>query len=516
MGILILLLASSAMAQDAVKLDTFEVNALRVPIKMKETGRHMSVVTAEQIQEMAATSVDEVLQTFTGLEVQSRGGFGVQGDILLRGSTFTQTLILIDGMRLNDPLTGHFNANIPVALEEIDRIEILRGPASAIYGADAVGGVVNIITKTFSRAAEQTDASGEIKYGQNNLLIAEQGLYRSNGKNAFGAGVMVNTSAGEAIPENTALGLKGYNTSFDVVTVGASANFKLAEKSRLRFRTAYDHRAFDARYFYTTNVFDESFETTANWWSRVQWERTNKNGRTDLNLAYKRNTDEFIFSPAFPSTNNHVTQFFNTTFNHYQYVGDYLVLNGGLQFDRRAIESNDRGDHANTHFGAYATGIYRKGRSNLSVSLRGDQDTNYDFEFTPAASYSHVWERFVLRANIGKSIRAADYTERFVSNNLVNLTPGRNLGNPDLVAERSWSEEIGFDYYIKPSWSVSATGFSRQADNAIDYVLTNESEIGVVSTIGSLQSGADYYFAQNIYGVTTTGVEVQKIGRAHV
>ena len=86
-----------------------------------------------------------------GVEVQSRGGFGVQGDIVMRGSTFTQVLILVNGMRLNDPLTGHFNSYIPVSMADIERIEILRGAASAMYGPDAVGGVINIISKTFSR-----------------------------------------------------------------------------------------------------------------------------------------------------------------------------------------------------------------------------------------------------------------------------------------------------------------------------------------------------------------------------
>ncbi|HRF24346.1 MAG TPA: TonB-dependent receptor plug domain-containing protein, partial [Chitinophagaceae bacterium] len=86
-----------------------------------------------------------------GVEVQQRGPQGSQSDIVLRGGTFQQVLVIIDGIKLNDPLTGHFNSYIPINTDEIERIEILKGAASAIYGSEAVGGVINIITKTFYR-----------------------------------------------------------------------------------------------------------------------------------------------------------------------------------------------------------------------------------------------------------------------------------------------------------------------------------------------------------------------------
>ena len=115
----------------------------------------------------------------------------------------------------------------------------------------------------------------------------------------------------------------------------------------------------------------------------------------------------------------------------------------------------------------------------------------------------------VLRASAGKSIRAADYTERYVSNNIIDLTPERNLGNPNLMAERGWSEEIGINYYPFKNTLLKATIFGRQSGNIIDYVLTNESEIGSVSEIGSLYTGADYFFAKNIKDVFVNGFELE-------
>ena len=116
----------SSRAQISISLDTLAVETTRIPLRVNETGRSINILTKEQIQLLPATTFYELLQTICGVEIQSRGGFGVQGDIVMRGSTFSQVLVLIDGMKINDPLTGHFNCYIPVSNMEIERIEILK------------------------------------------------------------------------------------------------------------------------------------------------------------------------------------------------------------------------------------------------------------------------------------------------------------------------------------------------------------------------------------------------------
>lgn len=501
------------LAQGNLSIDTIQVSSLRVPMKIQETGRNISVITADEIQALPATSIDEVLQTISGVEVQSRGGFGAQGDILMRGSTFTQVLILVDGMKMNDPLTGHFNSYIPVTLAEIERIEVLRGAAAAMYGADAVGGVINIKTKTFSgRQAEGANLAGGLNFGEHKLVNGYQGFAMRKGKMSLSGGASLNRSEGEFIPEmviDTTTTLGSYNNFFDIQTIGAAFGYDFDNGISVRARSAYDYRDFGARYFYTTSTFDKSTETVNTWWNQVQVQKLGNQSATNLNLAYKYGTDVFVFSPDFPSTNSHTTRFYNLTLNHLQELNQNLTLQAGLQADQREIESNDRGNHDDLHVGAYLMGVYRKDKLNLTASLRGDYDANYEFEFSPQLNISYVLDRLVLRGSVGRSIRAADYTERFVSNNLMNLTPGRSLGNPDLEAERGWSQEIGFDYQVAPGWTLSATGFARQSSNLIDFVSTNESEIGSISEIGSLRPDADYFFARNITDVNTTGFEVQ-------
>jgi vitamin B12 transporter len=126
-------------AQTIEDLDPITIPATRKPQKIRETGRSISVIDGKMFQQLPVNSIDELLKYVPGVEVQSRGPMGAQSDIVMRGGTFQQVLVLLDGIKLNDPITGHFSSYIPVAPFEIKRIEVLRGPAAAIYGAEADG-----------------------------------------------------------------------------------------------------------------------------------------------------------------------------------------------------------------------------------------------------------------------------------------------------------------------------------------------------------------------------------------
>jgi len=504
------LFGHSAMFSQDYLMDTVEVTTTRLPLKIGETGRNISVLQGDQLQQLPFTSLDELLQYIPGIEVQSRNAFGAQGDISMRGATFTQVLLLVDGMKLNDPLTGHFNSYIPVTPSEIERIEVLRGAAAAMYGADAVGGVINIITKAnLPSGQDKTQVQGAVNYGEHSLVNVQQGFSVSKDKLYVGGGFAMNKSDGEHLPgkevEGTAL--NGYDNYFDIKTIGTSIGYRFNNNWSATARTAYDDRDFSARYFYTNSTFDKSVEKTKSWWNQARLTKTGDRSSTDFNLAYKRSTDEFVFSPDFPSTNNHTMQFLNFQANHLFVANDFLSVKMGLQADRRSIESNDRGNHEDLHGGLYAMGILRPATHlNLTGSLRFDHDQNYGTEISPQVNVSYVLPSVTLRASAGRSIRAADYTERYVSTNLQNLTPGRSLGNPALKAEDSWSEEIGFDYFINQNWKIKATGFIRQSTNLIDYVRTNAADIAQNT---NLQEGADYFLATNVTDVETNGFEVE-------
>jgi iron complex outermembrane receptor protein len=497
------LFASGVNAQQdkVVELEGVVVTGSRLPLDPQETGRNISVLKSEVIADLPVKSIDELLRYIPGIEAQSRNAFGTQSDIIIRGSTFQQVLVLIDGMRLNDPLTGHFNSYIPISPSEIERIEVLRGPAASMFGADAVGGVVHIITKAFSRnQGEEKAANAELTVGENALISARLGGYFEKEKFKVGLGAASNTSDGHELPS-------GGRGDFQIQTISGSGAYSISDNWEVLSRIGYDYRDFNAQYFYTRSTFDESRETTSNLWGQLKLRNNNERSYTDIDLALKRTEDEFVFNPNFPSTNKHTTRFVNFQVNHFRYLNEDIGLAYGIQADNRDIQSTDRGDHNDYHLGGYGVVNYSGNGFNLNGSLRIDYDQNYGLEVLPQLNSSIVTGKWVFRGAVGRSIRAADYTERFISTNVEGpLTPGRNLGNPDLQAETAWSMEAGVDFFPMNGWKFTTTGFVRSSSDLIDFVITNESEI---SNNENLIPGEDYFWAKNIEDVTTSGIEFE-------
>ena len=500
--------AIKSSTQQSFSLDTLLVQTTRIPLKSSETGRSISILTKEQIQQLPATTFYELLQTVCGVEVQSRGGFGVQGDIVMRGSTFSQVLVLIDGMKINDPLTGHFNCYVPVSNMEIERIEILKGAGASMYGPDAVGGVINVITKGFDSLNNGTTSSGNINYGDNNLVSSTASVFHKSNKFYVGLGASINHSLGDSILPvlvNDTTTLEGYRNYFDIKNVSLSAGFKINDLWELKVRSSILYSDFNARYFYTSYPSDKSTEITSNWFNRVQLQRKTSTGTLlDINASYKRSSDKFLYTPN-ADTNIHTMDYLNFTVNNSNEINEKFIFKSGIQADLRKIESNDRGNHSDYHFGAYLMSVYKSNNLVLTTIAREDYDENYGFEFCPQINAAYNLPNLTLRASAGRSIRAADYTERY--NNNIPLKTYIRLGNPNLMAERGWSEEIGFNYSPFKNSLFKATIFSRQSSNIIDYILTNESDID--SGIGDLVPGANYTFAKNIKDVNVNGFELE-------
>src|SRR4028119_932631 len=194
----IIVIASSVYAQQ-VELDPVTITASLTPVSASATGRNILVIKEDQFSKVPVHSLDELLRYLPGIEVQMRGPMGAQSDIVLRGGTFQQVLVIVDGMRINDPNTGHFNSYIPIAPPEIERIEVLKGASSAIYGSEAVGGVIHIITKSF--AVKQSDKKAVLSVqgaaGEYDLYNLNAGAEISTSKTFASLGGMINSSDGQ-------------------------------------------------------------------------------------------------------------------------------------------------------------------------------------------------------------------------------------------------------------------------------------------------------------------------------
>lgn len=488
-----------ALAQTGVDLNPVSVTATRIEQKANETGRNITVIDGKMFQQLPVHSLDELLKYVPGVEVQSRGPMGAQSDIVLRGGTYQQVLVLLDGLKINDPTTGHFNSYIPVAPSEILRIEILRGPAAATYGAEAVGGVINVITKTFNQYKDSSGAHGLIKAsaGEYDFLNADAGV-TITGKKANGSiGLLSNNTSGQLLRGNN----RGYLHNN---TLSGSIAFKFPKNWQLSLRSSYDNRDFAAQNFYTIYASDTATETVSTFWNQLQLKKQGTKGSQQFDAVYKESKDNYLYNESSIANEN------NSRYALLQYINNHrfssaISTSFGAQLSERAIRSNDRGDHNTAQSALFGTILYSKKKWRISSSLRGDYDGNYGFAVLPQANVSYVFPNVTLRANLGRAVRSAEYTELY-SNYKKAFVKGGNIGNPDLTAEKSWSYEVGATARLGDYLKLNATGFYRNQNDVIDWTTTSYADMPRKS---NLDTGSSYALAKNIKEVQTKGLEIE-------
>lgn len=492
-------------------IDGVVVTAARLPMGIYKTGRSVEVIQAAQLATMPANTLDELLRFVVGINLNARGGFGVQSDIGMRGSTFSQVLVMVDNVRLNDPLTGHFNHQLPVAMADVQQVEIIRGPAGVAFGSDAVGGLIHIKTKAYMATgqASRTELGGTLGLGQHRLrtsdvsgLLARRGLLLTASHKANVADGERYTNPNYAFgnsPDST------YRNFFNLNTYSAALAWTPNDRLKVYARGSLDYRSFGAKYFYTRSPFDESVEQVDTRWLQGSIRYAHQHHRWELDAGHKATRDSFLFNPAFAANVHDMAQ----DFAHlaYTYAPDKPYrLSFGSQYVGRAIESTDRGNHSNRALGLY--GLLAWETPNhwfFNLGLRLEDDTNFGTELLPQASVARRWDAFLLRASYGRAVRGADFTERFVSAQIPNLAPGRNIGNPDLAAERSNAFDLGGELYLPQGWHLSGTVFYRHATNLIDFALRNASTI---TNVGNLLPNGDYFYSDNLARAATTGLEL--------
>ena len=495
-------------------LDSIIVNATHIPETLKESAKSITVITQKDLNESHISNLNDLLNELPGVNMNNRNLFGVQSDIGMRGSTFAQVLVLIDNVRLNDPLTGHFNDNFPVPVSDIHHIEIIRGPAAVSFGVDAVGGLIHIKTKTYVNHIQQqyqdnnTDIAAQAIFGQHNTLLSEVGVSLQKNKWITSASLKAGLSDGEErLNPNYTAGIASdslYRNHFDLKNYQLSSAYWWNDKTRLFGRVAWTQRFFDAKYFYTQSLYDESVETTNSLWTQLNFRQEYNKGSLEFNTGYKNTDDLFVFNSLFAPNEHQTQQFFNSLVFH-QRQNEKLSWAAGGQYLLKLINSTDRGNHKDYHTGLFAMMTYRFfPELKTSLGIRTEYNPIYGFQLLPQLSLAFIKENYTLRALAGKSIRTPDFTEKYISYQIPELSPGRNAGNPGLDAEQSYSFELGVDWRSESNLKLSATVFYRMSDRLIDYVLTNADDIG---NLNNLQAGETYYYAQNIADSKTQGLE---------
>lgn len=471
--------------------------------KLKETGRNIILINKEDIEKITANSLDELLKYLPGIEVQQRGPQGAQSDIVIRGGTFQQVLVIIDGVRLNDPLTGHFNSYIPIHPKEIERIEVLKGSSAAVFGPDAVGGVIHIITKsnTATKQKEGVQLFGSVQTGDYGLL--NRSLFTSIAKKSTYISLGYQKLKANGIP------LRGTMGYFDNDNLVFSFAHRFKKDWHLMFRAANDNRDFNAQNFYTSFLSDTANENVKSTFQQLEVSKKFNKSAVELLIGTKQLRDVYFFRPnSIPNENKSTL---NSLQLNYRYqINDRSTFISGFQTFSKTIRSNDRGDHNHSHVGLFSI-FTHKFPNNIVVteSLRSDWDQTYKWVILPQVNLAWSPSKFNLRFSTGKSIRDADFTERYNNYNKA-LVTGGSIGNPDLVAEKAWSTELGVDYNFSSAFQLKTSFFQRNQQQLIDWIIT---PYGSMPRKSNLSSSGSYALASNVSSVNTRGIEIDLSGK---
>jgi iron complex outermembrane receptor protein len=464
-------------AQEQPKMDTLKevvVSSSRIDLPFKENSRTIQIVTAEDIQKLGVTNVADALQQVAGIDVRRQGVSGMQSDLYIRGGSFDQTLLLIDGIKVDDAQTGHHTMNLALPVEVIKRIEVIKGPAARIFGQNAFNGAINIVTKD----APENSLVTKIQGGSFHQFLGE----------VTGTINQENSSHLIHVSKNFSEGYRD-NTDFDNTNVFIKSQFN-KNKLPIDFITSFSERKFGANGFYGIASATEQYEETQA--SLIGFSTTIKSGNWTWKprVYWKRNQDEYLYVRSNPSAyrNLHITNKMAAELNG-SYQSKLGITGFGVEFSKYYISSNRLGDNQREIGTLFLEHRFQFFNTLLDITpgIAASYFSDFDNQVFPGIDLGvKITENVRAYANAGYTYRVPTYTNLY-------YTSPTTISNANLQAEKAVAEEVGVKWlHNRFNWTFAV--FNREADNLIDYVRAAET---------------DAWQAQNIQSVTTQGFESQ-------
>ena len=462
------------------------ITAGMVPVSVSEVPRTVSIIRQEDILNAPVQNLQDLLSYVPGVDVRARGLEGVQTDVSIRGGSFEQTLILLDGVKLNDPQTGHHNMNLPVNMNDIDRIEILKGQASSIYGPNTLAGVINFITKKGNNSELSANLSG-----------GSFGFY--NG----GLSVHVPYVESDNMLSISKTKSDGYrhNTNFDITTFYYKTNVPFS-KGGANVVVGYTDKSFGANGFYTP-IFPNQWEQTKTLFVSSGADYSFGLIKITPKVFWRNNKDHYLLdytNPAF-YMNDHQTNSYGAELQSLFMTNlGSIELGGDLNFDN--INSSNLGIH-NRREGGISAEYVTSPFENFKVLLNGFA-YNYDdygWKLIPGIDLVYqVSDNFNCYTTFGKSFRIPTYTELYYN------SPAQK-GNVLLQPEETLTYEAGINYNAS-TFSGNLSLFSRNGKNLIDWAkgindINGKYLVGNIAEINTygIDMGISYhsFFSNNSY-----------------
>lgn len=489
--------ADSSAISKTYKMDEVVITGERTPVLYSRLARIVTVLDKEEIESSPVQDVNGLLEYVLNLDIRQRGNHGVQADISMRGGTFDQTLVLLNGVNITDPQTGHHNLNLPVDLSSIERIEVLEGPASRVFGVNAFNGAINIITTP----AKEKQATVAISGGQNGFAkgVATTDFQTKN----FSHFLSASHKQSDGYLQNQDLN----NTDFSNTNVFYHGIMNTTN-GRFALQCGYNTKGFGAHSFYTP-AYPNQYEATKTAFGSLRYTYQSENFQLRPVLYYRRHQDRFeLFRDDAPDWysghNHHLTDVWGGNINGSMDMG-FGSLAFGLDYRTEHIYSNVLGEPIYEPVevpGESAIYTHEGNRNTTSLNAEYSFDWN-GLHFASgimATRYSEL-ENIQAYPGIEASYQIVNGLRAFGSYNQAMRLPTftdlyyngpTNIGNPDLKPEKSATLEGGLKY-TGPVQRIQLAVFRRNGENIIDWVKQFEE---------------DKWQPQNLIDVDATGWEI--------
>lgn len=461
------------------------VSSPRIELELSESSKTVQVISKEEIINSPANNVAELLQQVAGIDIRRRGTSGMQADLYIRGGGFDQTLLLIDGIKVEDPQTGHHTMNMALPIEVIERIEIIKGSASRIYGQNAFTGAINIIT---SKVAEDMVS-----------IKLEAGSYEQQNASVTISKKIQDQSVLFHYSNNSSEGHK-YNTDYKNENYFLKNSFKM-KGQLIDMISSFNERKFGANGFYASPEAIDQYEETQASLLGFSTKIVKENLIIKPKLYWKRNQDMYVYLRHNPSVyrNLHISNKVGFEVNG-SYKSEFGSTGFGLDVSSVKLSSNNLGNRNRTMVNLFleqqvkfadekidlTPGVAFSYFSDVSTNMNYQSNFFRNFFAYPGLDIGYQLNNDIkLYSNIGYTYRVPTYTDLYYNS-------PTTIGNDNLNPEKALTQEFGarFD---KDGLNINIVVFNRDASDVIDYVKNIESAP---------------WEAFNIREINTTGYEV--------
>ncbi|UMB53805.1 TonB-dependent receptor [Lutibacter sp. A64] len=456
--------------KDTVKLKEVTITSNRIALPFSKTSRTLNIITSEEIQKSPASNVSDLLQSVVGIDIRRRGIDGMQSDLYIRGGNFDQTLVLIDGVKMDDPQTGHHSMNAILSLDNIERIEVIKGPAARVYGQNAFTGAINIVTKKI----KTNTLKANLGYGSYQNL--KGGITFSQKFDNGGILASLNYQESDGYR---------YNTDFENKSVFIKANL-----GNYNLTSSFTARDFGANGFYASPAAIDQYEETQT--SLVALDVRYRVGNITIKprVYWKRNQDLYLYLRHNPPAyrNLHISNKAGAETN--------IVLNSslgktgvGIDVSRVFLVSNNLEDHNRTVITGFFEHRFEINNFDITPGIAISSFSDFNTKAFPGLDVGYRFsEHFKLYSNIGYTYRVPTFTDLY-------YVGGNEIGNPDLKPESALSEELGIKYNTS-SLDINLALFNRDAEDLIDWAKENPEDL------------EEKWKAKNFSEVSTKGFEI--------